>query len=110
MHDTDVIVIGSGRGGLTAAALLARYGKRVIVCESQHLNAHYLRRYQGSYGPAIAAGKGIFPSTHTPISGLYRVGDSTMPGIGVPVVAASGILCANSLVKPQQTAELLNIN
>lgn len=71
-------------------------------------HAYYLRRYQGTYGPAIAAGKGTFPSTHTPIPGLYRVGDSTMPGIGVPAVAASGILCANTLVKPQQTAQLLN--
>lgn len=60
-------------------------------------HAHYLRRHQGTYGPAIAAGKGLFPSGHTPISGLYRVGDSTLPGIGVPAVAASGILCANSL-------------
>lgn len=71
-------------------------------------HAHYLRRYQGTYGAAIAAGKGMFPSTHTPISGLYRVGDSTMPGIGVPAVAASGILCANTLVRSQQTLELLN--
>lgn len=71
-------------------------------------HAHYLRRYQGSYGPAIEAGKGMFPGPHTPIQGLYRVGDSTTPGIGVPAVAASGILCANMLVKPQQTAELLN--
>ncbi|MBE9006070.1 FAD-dependent oxidoreductase [Fortiea sp. LEGE XX443] len=70
-------------------------------------HAHYLRRYQGTYGAAIAAGKGMFPSTHTPIAGLYRVGDSTMPGIGVPAVAASGILCANSLVERSQTAELL---
>ena len=61
-------------------------------------HAHYLRRYQGTYGPAIAAGKGLFPGPQTPISGLYRVGDSTMPGIGVPAVAASGILCANTLV------------
>ncbi len=71
-------------------------------------HAHYLRRYQGTYGPAIPAGKGMFPSTHTPIARLYRVGDSTMPGIGVPAVAASGILCANTLVKPEQTAELLD--
>jgi carotene isomerase len=70
-------------------------------------HAHYLRRYQGTYGPAIAAGKGMFPGTQTPIKGLYRVGDSTTPGIGVPAVAASGILCANSLVNVQQTAELL---
>ncbi|MEM7580200.1 MAG: NAD(P)/FAD-dependent oxidoreductase, partial [Cyanobacteria bacterium P01_A01_bin.80] len=60
-------------------------------------HAGYLRRYQGTYGPAIPAGKGMFPGQSTPIKGLYRVGDSTMPGIGVPAVAASGILCANSL-------------
>lgn len=70
-------------------------------------HSHYLRRYQGTYGPAIAAGKGMFPGYQMPICGLYRVGDSTMPGIGVPAVAASGILCANSLVSPQQTAQLL---
>ncbi|HEY9638958.1 MAG TPA: NAD(P)/FAD-dependent oxidoreductase [Coleofasciculaceae cyanobacterium] len=66
-------------------------------------HAHYLRRHQGTYGPAIAAKTGLFPSCHTPISGLYRVGDSTLPGIGVPAVAASGILCANTLVKPTAT-------
>ncbi|MGB5772863.1 MAG: NAD(P)/FAD-dependent oxidoreductase, partial [Crocosphaera sp.] len=40
-------------------------------------HSRFLRRHQGTYGPAIAAGKGMFPSCHTPISGLYRVGDST---------------------------------
>ncbi len=64
-------------------------------------HAHYLRRHQGTYGPAIAAGQGTFPSCQTPIPGLYRVGDSTMPGIGVPAVAASGILCANTLVSTE---------
>ncbi|MEO1559002.1 MAG: NAD(P)/FAD-dependent oxidoreductase [Cyanobacteria bacterium J06632_19] len=72
-------------------------------------HAAYLRRYQGTYGPAIAAGKGMFPSQNTPIKGLYRVGDSTMPGIGVPAVAASGILCANSLVKTSQVMELVDL-
>jgi carotene isomerase len=70
-------------------------------------HAFYLRRHQGTYGPGIAAGKGQFPGPQTPIAGLYRVGDSTMPGIGVPAVAGSGILCANSLVKPQQNVALL---
>ncbi|HEY9877818.1 MAG TPA: NAD(P)/FAD-dependent oxidoreductase [Leptolyngbyaceae cyanobacterium] len=67
----------------------------------------YLRRHQGTYGPAIAAGQGVFPGSATPIAGLFRVGDSTRPGIGVPAVAASGILCANSLVPPAQVTALL---
>ena len=70
-------------------------------------HSRYLRRYQGTYGPAISAENGLFPSYKTPISGLYRVGDSTLPGIGVPAVAASGILCANSLVDPEQTQQTI---
>lgn len=79
-------------------------------------HSRFLRRYQGTYGPAIllpqrsanAAGQGLFPSCHTPIKGLYRVGDSTLPGIGVPAVAASGILCANSLVPLAQMKQLID--
>ncbi len=70
-------------------------------------HARFLHRYQGTYGPAIAAGKGTWPGPQTPVKGLYRVGDSTMPGIGVPAVAASGILCANTLVNSDVTAQFL---
>ncbi len=70
-------------------------------------HSRFLRRYHGTYGPAIAAGQGMFPSCRTPIRGLYRVGDSTTPGIGVPAVTASGILCANALVPIAQTRILL---
>jgi len=69
-------------------------------------HAYYLRRYQGTYGPAISAREGLFPGDQTPIAGLYRVGDSTLPGIGVPAVAASGILCANRFASPEQTRTL----
>jgi phytoene dehydrogenase-like protein len=71
-------------------------------------HARFLRRHNGTYGPAIPAERDRFPSCKTPIPGLYRVGDSTMPGIGVPAVVASGILCANSLVSNAQVVELLN--
>lgn len=58
----------------------------------------FLRRHRGSYGPAIAAGKAVFPGPTTPIQGLLCCGDSTFPGIGLPAVAASALLTANTLV------------
>ena len=70
-------------------------------------HARFLRRYQGTYGPGIVAGQGSFPGPQTPISGLYRVGDSTMPGIGVPAVAASGVICANTLVSIDKSLSIL---
>lgn len=57
----------------------------------------FLRRHRGTYGPAIKAGEALFPGPTTPIPGLYCCGDSTFPGIGLPAVAASGAICANTL-------------
>jgi phytoene dehydrogenase-like protein len=65
----------------------------------------FLRRYEGSYGPAIQAGEGSFPFPGTPIKQLLVCGDSCFPGIGVPAVSGSGVLAANSVsfdsIKPQ---------
>ena len=71
-------------------------------------HARFNRRYQGTYGPAIAAGKGTFPGQSTPLKGLYRCGDSTNPGIGVPAVAASGAMAANSFIPVWKHLELLS--
>ena len=59
---------------------------------------HFLRRHRGTYGPGIKAGEGTFPFQKTDIPGLLCCGDSTFPGIGLPAVAASGAVAANSLV------------
>lgn len=67
----------------------------------------YLRRHRGSYGPAIVAGKAVFPGSKTPISGLYCCGDSTFPGIGLPAVAASGMITANTLTSVSNHWEML---
>jgi phytoene dehydrogenase-like protein len=67
----------------------------------------FLRRHQGSYGPAIAAGKAVFPGPTTPLKGLLCCGDSTFPGIGLPAVAASGWLTANTLVPVPDHLKLL---
>ena len=37
MEQWDTIVIGSGAGGLTAAAALAKHGQRVLVLEQHYL-------------------------------------------------------------------------
>ncbi|ESR44830.1 hypothetical protein CICLE_v10002670mg [Citrus x clementina] len=68
----------------------------------------FLRRNRGTYGPAIQAGKETFPGHSTPIPQLYCCGDSTFPVIGVPAVAASGAIVANSLVSVSQHSELLD--
>lgn len=67
----------------------------------------FLRRYRGSYGPAIAAGNAFFPGPTTPLSGLFCCGDSTFPGIGLPAVAASGFITANTLAPVQAHRQLL---
>ena len=69
-------------------------------------HARFLRRHEGNYGPAIAAGSGVeFPTVTTPLPGYYRCGDSTTAGIGVPAVASSGAQCANALLTRRAAAE-----
>jgi phytoene dehydrogenase-like protein len=46
----DLIVIGSGMGGLTAAALLAKEGRKVLVLEQKNQPGGYCRTFRsGSY-------------------------------------------------------------
>ena len=61
MESYDVVVIGSGIGGLVAAGLLARYGRRVLVCESHTLPggaAHAFKRQGFTFdsGPSFYCG------------------------------------------------------
>ncbi|KAJ7299154.1 hypothetical protein O6H91_Y294300 [Diphasiastrum complanatum] len=69
----------------------------------------FLRRYHGTYGPAIQAGKASFPGPMTSVNGLYCCGDSIFPGIGIPAVAASGLITANSLVSVWKHKKLLDV-
>ncbi|MEM9275001.1 MAG: NAD(P)/FAD-dependent oxidoreductase [Cyanobacteria bacterium P01_F01_bin.143] len=71
-------------------------------------HSRFLRRHHGSYGPAIAAGQALFPGCTTPISGLLCCGDSTFPGIGLPAVAASGAIAANTLAPIDKHLKMLN--
>lgn len=68
----------------------------------------YLRRYKGTYGPAISAANSSFPSATTPVPGLLGCGDSYLPGIGVPAAAASGMIAANTLVSVPKHFDLIS--
>ncbi|HIK06459.1 MAG TPA: NAD(P)/FAD-dependent oxidoreductase [Trichormus sp. M33_DOE_039] len=67
----------------------------------------FLRRHRGTYGPAISAAVGLFPGHSTPLPGLMCCGDSTFPGIGLPAVAASGMIVANTLAPISQHLAML---
>jgi len=64
-----VVVVGSGIGGLCCAALLARYGFEVVVCESHNIPggaAHAFER-QGFHfdsGPSLYSGLSYRPSAN----------------------------------------------
>jgi carotene isomerase len=63
----DIIVIGSGVGGLCCAALLAHYGFDVVVCESHSIPggaAHAFTRqgYTFDSGPSLYSGLSYSPS------------------------------------------------
>jgi carotene isomerase len=70
----------------------------------------YLRRHHGTYGPAHRAGEALFPGSTTPLSGLLCCGDSTFPGIGIPAVAASGAIAANTIAPLTKHLEILSLN
>ena len=70
---TDVVVIGSGLGGLCCAAMLARYGYRVTVCEAHSIpggvaHSFEVDGFHFDSGPSILLGlsdpKSINPLKH----------------------------------------------
>lgn len=67
----------------------------------------FLRRHRGSYGPAISAASSFFPTGTMPLAGFYCCGDSTFPGIGLPAVAASGMIVANTIAPVEQHLAML---
>ncbi len=67
----------------------------------------FLNTKNGSYGPALSAAEGLFPGNKTPIKNLFLCGSSTFPGIGIPPVAASGAMAANTILGSNYQKDLI---
>eukprot|EP00741_Cyanophora_paradoxa_P013909 tig00020723_g13427.t1 len=88
----------------------ARSRAEVALVGTPLTQARYLRRSRGSYGPAIRASEGFFPLPQAVVpgvKGLYSCGDSAFPGVGMPAVAASGLIVANSLAPVEEHLRML---
>ena len=80
MSNTEVVVIGSGIGGLSCAALLARYGIDVTVVESHSIAggaAHAFERngYKFESGPSLYSGLSYSPSPNPLRQVLDAIGE-----------------------------------
>nr|WP_298137520.1 NAD(P)/FAD-dependent oxidoreductase [uncultured Pseudomonas sp.] len=77
--DYDAIVIGSGIGGLTTAALLAKLGKRVCVLEQHYTAGGYTHSYERE-GYEWDVGVHYIGEVHKPWSMIGRVFDVISDG------------------------------
>mmetsp|Transcript_22557 Transcript_22557/g.29531 ORF Transcript_22557/g.29531 Transcript_22557/m.29531 type:complete len:591 (+) Transcript_22557:147-1919(+) len=73
----DCVIIGSGLAGLTAGALLAHNGKKVLVCESHDTEggcAHgWVRQgFHFESGPSLYSGLSMDRSTN-PLKGIFQI-------------------------------------
>ena len=83
LSSPDLIVIGSGLGGLCCGALAARHGLEVLVLEAHGQPggaAHGFERrgFQFESGPSLWSGLGRWPSTN-PLAQVLRAVGETVP-------------------------------
>ncbi|OYT71672.1 MAG: carotene isomerase [Chloracidobacterium sp. CP2_5A] len=74
---------------------------QVVSVGTPLTNERYLARTRGTYGPLLRRGPDVLlkPQGGSLIRGLYCAGDSCFPGQGVPSVAASGLSCADRILR-----------
>ena len=83
---------------------------KVTLIGTPLTHERFLRRERGSYGPFLSAATsdGMLSGQGTCLPGFLCCGDSTFPGIGMPAVAASGLIAANSVVSVWEHWKMLD--
>lgn len=77
-EEADVVVIGSGLGGLCCAALLARYEQNVLVLESHDLpggaaHSFDIKGYKFDSGPSLFSGLQSRGPQANPLAQVLRI-------------------------------------
>lgn len=80
----------------TSQLILISQSRRYVLTSLLSFSVSKLKYALGSYGPGWRAGEAEFPGCVTPLKGLLHCGDSTLPGLGLPAAAASGMSAARS--------------
>ena len=80
MNKYDVIIIGSGIGGLCCGSILALAGRKVLICEAHYSPggvAHSFKRkgYKFESGPSLWSGLGKWPTTN-PLGQILKLVDA----------------------------------
>jgi phytoene dehydrogenase-like protein len=88
----------------------ARRRGSVVLVGTPLTHRRYNQRYRGTYGPAPPPGKDVWElaGATTPVKKLLRCGDTCFPGIGLPGVAASGTIAANTVVSVAKQTSLMD--
>ena len=81
----------------------------VVLVGTPLTHRRYNQRYRGTYGPAPGPGESVWKlrGATTNIKKLLACGDTCFPGIGLPGVAASGTIAANTLTTIKAQADLM---
>ena len=79
MEKYDVVIVGSGIGGLCCGSILALSGKKVLICEAHSQPggvAHSFKRngYTFESGPSLWSGIGKWPTTN-PLGQILKLLD-----------------------------------
>jgi phytoene dehydrogenase-like protein len=87
----------------------ARRKGSIVLTGTPLTHRRYNQRFRGTYGPAPGPGKDVWElaGATTPIKNLLRCGDTCFPGIGLPGVAASGTIAANTVVSIKKQTSLM---
>jgi phytoene dehydrogenase-like protein len=97
-HSYDVVVLGAGHNGLTAAALLAKHGRRVLLVESRDLlgglaageEFHPDHRTAGALHDTGGVRRWVVEALDLERHGLRRRGDS--PPVLLPEAQGPGLM------------------